>query len=99
MVKDDDTVELSFDFSRSKVTPALLKTYENRGFLLKGDGRAPSDETVPDPQHGEIVVFYNFFAAGLRFPSDPLLFEILDRFNAQLHQLTPNAIVQLSKIF
>lgn len=76
-----------------------MKAYEDRGYFLKGDGRAPKNETVPTPQAGEVVVFYDFFAVGLRFPCDPLLIDILDRFNAQLHQLTPNAVVQLSKNF
>lgn len=58
LVKDDETVELSFEFSLSKVTSTILKTYENRGFFLKGDGRVPRNEIIPIPRAGELVVFF-----------------------------------------
>lgn len=38
-----------------------------------------------------------YFTVGLRFPCDKKLFGVLDRFQTCLHQLTPNALVQLSK--
>lgn len=42
-------------------------------------------------------LFLRFFRAGLRFPLDPILPNLLLPFNAKMHHLTPNAIVQLSK--
>jgi hypothetical protein len=42
-------------------------------------------------------VFEEFFTAGPRMPPHPMLSDILLKFQVQLHQLTPNAIVQLSK--
>jgi hypothetical protein len=42
-------------------------------------------------------VFKNFFIASLCIPSHPILLEILCKFQVQLHQLTLNAIVQISK--
>jgi hypothetical protein len=39
----------------------------------------------------------SFFTAGLRMPLHPVLTDILLKFQVQLHQLTPNAIAQLSK--
>jgi hypothetical protein len=36
---------------------------------------------------------------GLQMPPHPILTEILLKFWVQLHQLTPNAIAQLSKYF
>jgi hypothetical protein len=42
-------------------------------------------------------VFEEFFTIGLRMPLHPVLSDILLKFQVQLHQLTPNAIVQLSK--
>jgi hypothetical protein len=44
-------------------------------------------------------VYKDFFVAGLRMPPHPALADILLHFQTQLHQLTPNAIAQLSKIF
>jgi hypothetical protein len=43
-----------------------------------------------------VVVFKSFFRAGLRFPLNELIGEILDNYEIFLHQLTPNAIVRLS---
>ena len=38
-----------------------------------------------------------FFTGGLRLPVDPVVPKLLAPFNAKLHYLTPNAIVQMSK--
>jgi hypothetical protein len=43
------------------------------------------------------MVFKEFFTVGLRMPPHPVLADILLKFQIQIHQLTPNAIVQLSK--
>jgi hypothetical protein len=42
-------------------------------------------------------VFEAFFAAGLRLPAHRFVGEVLRRFNVQIHQLTPNVVVALSK--
>ena len=55
-------------------------------------------ETTPQPKDGEVVIFRDFFTAGLRLPVDPIVPLLLAPFNAKLHHLTPNAMVQLSKI-
>jgi hypothetical protein len=58
---------------------------------------APGEETVSEPRDNEVIIFEEFFTAGLGMPTHPALAEILLKFQAQLHQLTPNAIAQLSK--
>jgi hypothetical protein len=58
--------------------------------------RVPGTEEVPEPE-GELVVFKAFFAAGLRLPAHRFVGEVLRRFNVQVHQLTPNVVVALSK--
>jgi hypothetical protein len=58
--------------------------------------RPPGDETVPRLKPNEAVVFRDFFAAGLHFPLEPFVSRVLDLFEVQLHQLTPNAIARLS---
>ena len=45
------------------------------------------------------MVFRDFFVAGLRFPVDSKVPEILSRFKVKIHQLTPNAFVMLSKFY
>jgi hypothetical protein len=54
------------------------------------------EETTPKPKDDEVVVFKSFFRAGLRFPLNEMIGEVLDNFEVFLHQLTPNAIVRLN---
>jgi hypothetical protein len=53
-------------------------------------------EEIPEPE-GEIVVFEAFFTAGLRLPAHRFVVEVLQRYDMQIHQLTPNAVVALAK--
>jgi hypothetical protein len=64
------------------------------GYFAEGMGRVPEEETVMEPQPDEAVVFEEFFSAGLRIPPHPVLANILLKFQVQIHQLTPNAVVQ-----
>jgi hypothetical protein len=74
----------SFVFSESKVTADLIKEYEAARFFPISDGHAPLDEQVPTPEANEVVVFRDFFTCGLRFPCDPILLAILDRFSIKI---------------
>jgi hypothetical protein len=58
--------------------------------------RFAGEETTPEPKNDEVVVFKSFFRAGLRFPLNEMIGEVLKNFEIYLHQLTPNAIVRLS---
>lgn len=69
------------------------------GFFPKGMDQAPGTKSTPEPGPDQTVVFYEFFGAGLRFPCDPRLCDILDLYNVKLDQLTPNSMMQLSKFF
>jgi hypothetical protein len=88
-----------FVFGESKVTANFIREYEAVGFFPVGCGRAPLDEEVPTPEADEIVVFCVFFTCGLRFPCDPLLPAILDKFSVKIHQLSPSSFLELSKFF
>jgi hypothetical protein len=80
------------------VTKAHIASLESvTHYFLKGYGRAPGAESISDPLENKVVVFEDFFAAGLHMPPHPVLLDILCKFWVQLHQLTPNAIVQISK--
>jgi hypothetical protein len=76
----------TFVFGESKVTADLIKEYEEARFFLA-------------PEANEVVVFRDFFTCGLRFPCDPLLPCILEKFSVKKHQLTPNSVLELSKFF
>jgi hypothetical protein len=66
------------------------------GYFGSGVGRVSGAEEVPEPE-GELVVFEAFFTAGLRLPAHRFVSEVLQRFEVQVHQLTPNAVVALAK--
>jgi hypothetical protein len=97
--KRSKSLSPSFVFGESKVTTNLIREYEAAGFFPAGDGRDPLDEQVPTPEADEVVVFRDFFTCGCRFPCDPLLPAILDKFSVKIHQLSLSSFLELSKFF
>jgi hypothetical protein len=91
-LRADDTVE----FGVSRMSSVRVQDMQQLGYFGGGVARVPGAEEVPEPE-GELVVFEAFFAAGLRLPTHRFVGEVLRRFNVQVHQLTPNAMVALSK--
>jgi hypothetical protein len=57
--------------------------------------RAGGESNVPLPKADEVVVYRSFMKAGLRFPLDIVLVEVLKTFEVYLHQLTPEAIIRI----
>jgi hypothetical protein len=49
-----------------------------------------------EDKKGEIVVFKSFLKAGLRFPLNRMIADVLKKFGIHFHQLTPNTIIRLS---
>jgi hypothetical protein len=84
------------DFGVSRMSSVRVQDMQQLGYFGGGVARVPGTEEVPEPE-GELVVFEAFFAAGLRLPVHRFVGEVLRRFNVQIHQLTPNAMVALSK--
>jgi hypothetical protein len=72
---------------------------ESLDYFAEGSAREPGEEIVPEPNSDEAVVFEEFFTVGLWMLPHRVLTEILLKFWVQLHQLTPNTIVQMSKYF
>ena len=55
----------------STVSDEFLRSYP-QGFFPEGCARASDgSKTVPVPREDEVVVFLDFFKAGLRFPCEP----------------------------
>jgi hypothetical protein len=54
-------------------------------------------ETVPSPLESYAVVFKDYFTCGLYFPSISFLREVLEAFQLQIHHVTPNGFLTLSK--
>lgn len=78
-------------FGRSLVANKRIRLYIEKGSFPERVGRAP--EAIPTPNFGEAVGFRVYFTAGLRFPCDPVLPDILDHYRAELNHLTPNSFV------
>jgi hypothetical protein len=97
--KRSKSLPTSFNFGESKVTTNMIREYEAAGYFPAGDGSAPLDEQIPTPAPGEVVVFRVLFTCGLRFPCDPMLVAILEKFSVKIHQLSPNSFLELSKFF
>jgi hypothetical protein len=91
-LRPGDTVE----FSASRMSSARVQDMQQLGYFGGGVARVLGAEEVPEPE-GELVVFETFFAAGLRLPAHRFVAEVLRRFEVQVHQLTPNAMVALAK--
>jgi hypothetical protein len=84
------------EFGTSRISSVRVLEMQRLGYFGDGVGRTPGAEEVPEPK-GELVVFEAFFVAGLRLPTHRFVAEVLRRFEVQVHQLTPNAVVALVK--
>jgi hypothetical protein len=87
------------DFGKSTVSEADMPMMIKLGYFGEAEKkliRFAGEETTPTPENDEVVVFKSFFRAGLRFPLNEIIGEILENYEIYLHQLTPNAIVRLN---
>ena len=82
---------------KSYMTRGMIEDLERRGVLEAGMVRPPPDgEVEAKPQPDEVVVFHDFFIAGLRFPLDPVVVEIFKLFDVYTHQMTPTSFIRLN---
>jgi hypothetical protein len=86
------------DFGKSTISetdfPKMVKLgyfSEDKKELIRFGG----EETTLKLEKDEIVVFKSFLKAGLRFPLNKMIADVLKKFGIHFHQLTPNAIVRL----
>ena len=57
-----------------------------RGVVDRSQVRAPPpDQGSARPEPDEVVVFRDFFTAGLRFPLDPVVVDIFRFFKVYMH--------------
>jgi hypothetical protein len=95
---EDALAGISFDFGPLKVAKGRISDLESSSRCFpKEFARPPGMESVQVPKEDEAVVFDDFFVAGLCIPPHPVLLDVLRKFRVKLHQLTLNAIVQISK--
>jgi hypothetical protein len=87
------------DFEKSTVSQDGITMIMKHGYFGEAESklvRFAGEETTLEPKKDEVVVFKSFFRAGLRFPLNEMIGEVLKNFEIYLHQLTPNAIVRLN---
>jgi hypothetical protein len=90
------------EFGRSTVTeddmPKLMKLgyfSEAKKELIHFGG----EEITLKPEKDEVVVFKSFFKAGLRFPLNEMIADVLKKFGIYLHQLTPTPSLGLASTY
>jgi hypothetical protein len=84
------------EFGVSRISSVHVQDMQQLGYFGNGVGHVPGAEEIPEPE-GELVVFEAFFVAGLRLPTHCFVAEVLQKFEVQVHQLTPNGMVALAK--
>src|SRR5688572_29872949 len=87
------------DIGRSTITEGDMPKLMKLGYFSEAKKELVhfgGEEITPKPEKDEVVVFKSFFKAGLRFPLNGMIADVLKKFGIYLHQLTPNAIVRLS---
>jgi hypothetical protein len=84
------------EFYISRISSVRVQDMQQLGYFGDNLGCVLGAEEILEPE-GELVVFEAFFIAGLRLPAHRFVAEVLQRFEVQVHQLTPNAVVALAK--
>jgi hypothetical protein len=87
------------DFGKSTISEEDLPKMLKLGYLSEEKKELVcfgGEETTLKPGKDEVVIFKSFFKAGLRFPLNKMIADMLKKFGIYLHQLTPNTIVRLS---
>ena len=75
----------------------MTRDMETCGVLEAGFAHeSPAGQTTARPRPNEVVVFRDFFAAGLRFPLDPVVMEVFKLHKVFLHQMTPMSFLRLN---
>jgi hypothetical protein len=82
-------------FGRSTIKQSQIDAMKGRYFCDISIVRAGGDSPASLPEADEVVVYRSFMKAGLWFPLDKLLVEVLKTFEIFLHQLTPEAIIRM----
>ena len=72
----------SWDFSPSSITEeAVAEMLKESYFPSSRVKIPPPGQTIPEPEEGYAVVFWDFFTCGLCLPYVPFLCRVLETFN------------------
>jgi hypothetical protein len=76
-------------FGKSTIKQSQIDAMKGRHFRDISIVRAGGDNTAPAPKADGVVVYRSFMKAGLQFPLNKFLVEVLKTFEIYLHQITP----------
>jgi hypothetical protein len=76
-------------FGKSTIKQGQINAMRGRYFCDISIVRAGGEDNVHIPEVDEVVVYRSCMKAGLQFPLDKLLVEVLKIFEIYLHQITP----------
>jgi hypothetical protein len=82
-------------FGKSTIKLGQIDAMRGRYFRDISIVRAGGENNAPLLEVDEVVIYRSFMKAGLRFPLDKMLVEVLKTFEIFLHQLTPEAIIKM----
>jgi hypothetical protein len=98
-VSDDETHPEVTDTASHEVAEVLLTLNKNSLEAVVAAGKPSTIGKCRIRVIDEVVVFEDLFVTGLRMLPHTALADMLQKIHVQLHQLTSNGIVQLSKFF
>jgi hypothetical protein len=73
---------IHLDFGKSTISKGDLPKMLNLGYLSEAKkelNRFGGEETTPKPGKDEVVIFKSFFKAGLRFPLNKMIADVLKK--------------------
>jgi hypothetical protein len=82
-------------FGKSTIKQSQIDAMKGRYFRDISIMRARGDSGAPVPEADEVVVYRSFMKAGLRFPLNKFLVEVLKSFEIYLHYITLEAIMRM----
>jgi hypothetical protein len=82
-------------FGKSTIKQSHVDAMRGRYFRDMSIVRVGGDSTAPAPKENEVVIYKSFMKAGLWYPLNRFLVEVLKIFQIFLHQLTPKAIIRM----
>jgi hypothetical protein len=82
-------------FRKSTIKQGQIDAMKGRYFHDVSIVQVGGESNVPLSEADEVVVYRSFMNAGLQFPLDSMLVEVLKTFKVYLHQLTLGAIIRI----
>jgi hypothetical protein len=80
---------VSFDFGVSRITSSDLDEFARAAWFDRDSARLSEGETVSDPHDDKVIVFKEFFYAGLRFPPHLLVCWSFKEVQPQVSSIEP----------